>query len=163
MNKTLGIVTLMISSILFGLSYYKKYKKRPESLDMYIDLLNCYLLELKWKRKSFAEVIKQKSELNNYLSTFASLINIHSLTESAIVLNNEFDNLFLLSSDVEILKNFFNNTGKGNLESEILLCQNTIDLLKVNKEEANNSMKKMGPLSLKISVILGLWIAVILL
>ncbi len=163
MKKILGIVILMISSILFGLTYYKKYKKRPESIEMYINLLNCYLLELKWKRKSFIEVVKQNRDMNEYINTFASLVDFHTIAESAITHNDKFVNLYLSSSDIEILNNFFKNTGKGNLESEITLCQNTIELLKVNKEDADISKKKMGPLSLKISVILGLWIAIILL
>lgn len=163
MNKVLGTAILMISIILFGLSYYKKYKVRPQSLEMYIELLSCYLLELKWKRKSFTEVVKQNSTSNKYLAEFAALLNFHSLTESAMLFNKEFENLFLTKSDIEIIKNFITNTGKSNLGAEIILCNKTIELLNINKEEAINSMKKTGPLSLKISIILGFAIAIVLL
>ncbi len=163
MMKIVGIAILMISSVLLGMSFYKKYKARPEDLNIFITLLNSYIVELKWKRKTFVDVVKQFKNDNRYLFSFASLLPFNSVLDSAITKNNEFNNLFLEKKDIEILEHFFNNTGKGSMESEVSLCQSTIELLKNKRDEAEIKMKKMGPLALKICIIIGIWIAVIML
>ncbi len=159
MMKLVGIAMLMISSILFGLSYYKKYKVRPQSLEMFINLINKYLLELKWKRKSIFDVISQFNDIE-YFKYLKSLKIDNSLTDSAITLNSEYENLFLTKEDTYILKYFFDNTGKSSFDSEISLCNKTLEQLKFQKEDAENKMKKFGPLSLKFCIVLALWIAI---
>jgi len=159
MMKIIGIVIMTISTILFGLSFYKKYKLRPESIDLFINLISKYLLELKWKRKSFLEVLKECDE-NSYLINFKSLSAFNTLEDSAIYKNNDFDNLYLNDKDVLVIKTFLKDTGKSGFDNEVLLCTNTIDQLKKQKEEAEINYKKMGPLSIKLSVIIAIWIAI---
>lgn len=159
MMKIVGIVILTISSVLLGFSCYKKYKIRPESLEMYINLLNKYLVELKWKRKSFVEVLKDCDGCD-YIKTFRTLSVFHPLEDSAINKNIQFNDLFLNEKDKLIIKCFFKESGKGNLENEITLCNNTLEYLKKQKEDADLNFKKMGPLSIKLSVIIAIWIAI---
>ena len=159
MMKIVGIVTMMISSILYGLSFYKKYKVRPVSIDMFINLINKYMLELKWKRKSILDVVEQLEQIE-YFKEFKILSVNNSLKDSAITLNSKFQNLFLTKEDVSILNCFFENTGKSNLENENLLCKKTLEQLELHKEEAKENSKKFGPLSVKFCLIMAVWIAI---
>ena len=159
MMKIFGIAIMMISSVLYGLSFYKKYKLRPSSLDVYINLIEKYLLELKWKRKSIYDVIKDFDN-SEYFNEFKILLANNTLKDSAITLNSKYCNLYLTGEDTLILKCFFENTGKSNLESEIVLCNKTLEQLRLQKEDAEINMKKFGPLSLKFCFIIAVWIAI---
>jgi len=160
MMKIIGIATMMISSILFGLSFYKNYKVRPTSLEMYIKLISKYLFEMKWKRKTFADALKEFDK-SKYINMFNSLLLCNSLEDSGIYKNDEFQHLFLNKKDKDIISSFLKQTGKGNVENEISLCNSTIELLKSQKEEADINYKKMGPLMLKLSIIIAVWLAII--
>ncbi len=159
MMKIIGIVTMMISSILYGLSFYRKYKARPDDIDLFINLINKYMVELKWKRKSIFDIIEQLEEFD-YFKEIKVLSKDNSLIDSAITLNSKFKNLFLTKEDVAILQYFFENSGKSNLENELALCEKTLEQLKNQKEDAQVTMKKFGPLSVKFCLILAVWIAI---
>ena len=63
-----GIVILIISALLIGVSFYERYKDRVNSLEMFIGLLSKYLLKLKMERKSFTDIVLNEKDPGEYLS-----------------------------------------------------------------------------------------------
>ena len=160
--KTAGVVILIFSAILIGISFYEKYKERVNSLEMYINLLNKYLLKLKMERKAFTDIILNESSNIEYLSECRKNLQYMPLKEAMITDNSHFDSLKLHNDDKVILLNFLANTGKGVYADELALCSSTVDALNKQLESSKNSLKKSGPFSIKIAIAIALWIGIIL-
>jgi len=160
--KTVGIVILIISALLIGVSFYERYKDRVNSLEMFIGLLSKYLLKLKMERKSFTDIVLNEKDPGEYLSECQRNLRCMPLKDAMITDNQYFDSLKLLNEDKVILLNFFTNTGNGGYADELSLCLSTVDALKIQLENSKNSLKKSGPFSIKIAIAVALWIGIIL-
>lgn len=164
MMKIAGTAMLTVSILLLGIKIYEKYKIRPKALNFFIELLTIYKFELKWSRKTIREIISnyQDASFKDYKSEVISLLNEQSLVNAFIENNNKFSALYLNESDELILRNFFIETGKGGLIAETALCDKTIDILTESKENAALNFKKLGPLTIKLSIICGIWLIIML-
>lgn len=162
MMKIIGIVIISISTLLYSFSVYEKYKVRPDSLQTFIDLIECYNIQLKWHKKSFVEVLKTYDTENKYIKSAKTLLVENDLTNSFIIKNELYGNLFLLKEDELIIKNFLKNSGKQNYDSELSLCEKTLFALSKQKELANLKLKESGSLCLKLGGVAALWIFVLL-
>lgn len=162
MMKIIGIAIISVSILLTGMGFYEKYNLRPKSLGIFIELLTVYSNDLKLYRKSLSEVIRSLDTSDDYLKECKRLIHVRPLYEAAVTDNIYFDKLFLSKDDKIILTSFFEKAGKSVLNEESLLCQKTIRALEIQREQASEEMKKMGPLSLKLGAIVGVLAAIIL-
>ncbi len=164
MIKIIGVVILSISSIVIGLSFYEKYKVRPDSLVMFIELINNYQFRLKMERKSFLDVLFCADKNDKYIKECKTKANDKSSLVSAMISENScFEELMISNDDKIILLNFFNKTGKGSFNDEVNLCTDTLNALNLQLTESKNIFKKSGIFSLKIALAVALWIAIILL
>ncbi len=164
MMKIIGTAIIAISVFLIGLSYYLKYKKRPQVLEMFIELLIAYQTELKWSQKSIVEVIEtfDSSRCVEYISKVKCLAKNMSIEQAFVDNNSEFDILLLGDNDRLIIKHFFKECGKLSLKSEIDLCDRTINALTAQKNNASLESEKFGTLSLKLGAICGVWVAIMM-
>ena len=163
MMKTVGIVTIMISVFSFGFIRFVNLKKRPEELEMFIKLITEYRTDLKWQQRTFTQVLCEfKAEsLAKYFSKAAELSldsdHLYAFTDG----NVYFRELHLSAEDITVIKYFLSKIGKNSLESETTLCQKTLETLESLKTEAVSKYKKSGPLTVKLSLICGIWLAVL--
>lgn len=164
MMKILGTAMIAISSMLVALTYYNKYKTRPNSLEWFIKLITHYKFELKWRRNSLIQLVLDyaNDEYSEYVSEIKYSASDDSLTERFIDNNSKFESLKLSKEDVIILRNFLNESGKSSLESELSLCDKTLSALEIQKNNATSDFNKMGSLALKLGVICTIWIIIML-
>ena len=164
MMKIVGIATISISVVAFGFLKFSKLKNRPLELGLFIDILSKYLSDLKWKQLSLSEVIAayENERFNRYIENTNKLLIDNDYVYSFFEGNNFYSQFHLSIEDSRILKLFFERTGKSSLESEIELCKKVLSKLEFQKEEADSNYKKSGLLALKLSLIFGVWLAVIL-
>lgn len=165
MMRIAGTAMIAISILLFGFFRYERYKTRPKDLDFFIKLFYAYRLELKWSVKPFEEItacFKYKG-YDKYLNQALSMLNSCTKLGAYIENNTEFLKMSFSEDDISVLKYFFSESGKGNLISEINLCEKTIEILEAKKQEAEAEFKKQGPLALKLGIVCGAWLIIMLL
>ena len=164
MIKIIGVVILSISSIVVGLSFYEKYKRRPDSLLMFIDLINNYQLRLKMERKSFSDILFMIDKSDEYIVECKKQArNNLSLGCAMITENSHFEELMLSNDDKTILLNFFNKTGSGSFNDEVTLCTDSLNALNLQLTNSKDIFNKTGVFSIKFALAIALWIAIILL
>lgn len=164
MIKTIGIVILMISVMLYAMTYYRKYKMRPRDIGFFIELITAYYTELSWSRKSMGEVLSGFDYVNydKYISETKILLSTNSYYDSFIEKNCLYPDFCIDNDDKAVIEYFFSEIGKYGFKKEIELCKKTIDSLANRKIDAESEFKKHGPLSLKLGAALGVWIAILL-
>lgn len=156
---------ISISALLFGYLRYEKYKSRPKDIELFIDLLCAYKLELKWSKKSFDEIVKgfRRKDYDPYLKEASVLSDTGSRVSAYIDDNKYFSSMCLSSDDTDIIRYFLSESGKGSLMSEVSLCEKALNTLQVKKQEAEAEFKKQGPLVLKLGAVCGAWMIIMLL
>ncbi len=162
MMKIIGIAIVAISTIMFSFMLFEKYKIRPNSLQMYIELIECYYTHLKWHKKSFCETFKNYKTEDKYLITAKSLLINNCLIDAFVTNNDLFLSLYLTKEDQLIIENFLRNCGKQNYATELNLCEKTLASLSKQKQAAAIKYKDSGSLCLKLGGIAALWIFVLL-
>lgn len=164
MMKTVGIVTILISAFSFGFVRFISLKRRPDELELFIKLITDYNTDLKWQQRSFSQVVCEfKSDrFARYIDKASELVCDCDCLYSFIDGNPYFNEFHFSVQDITVLKYFFSRIGKNSLESEISLCQKTLDTLEVLKAEAISKYKKLGPFTVKLSIVCGIWVAVLL-
>ena len=156
----------MISSSITAYCFlkYLKFKYRPLELELFIDIFSKYLSELKWRQLSLADIVftyKNKA-FDQYLNRVNVLLQDNDYNYSFFEGNEHFNQFHLSSADLSVIGYFLEYVGKNSLETEIELCTNVIGRLEEFRNSAEIDYKKTGAFVLKLSFILGLWIAVIL-
>ena len=164
MMKIAGTAMIAISILMFGFFRYERYKTRPKDLEFFIKLLYAYRLELKWSKKSFDEIVSsfKYKGYDQYISEAVGMLNHKTKLEAYIEENSKFVNMSFTADDTAVLKYFFSESGKGNLISEINLCDKTIEILEAKKQEAEANFKRQGPLALKLGIVCGAWLIIML-
>lgn len=163
MMKIIGVAIVSVSVLLFGFTYFLKYKQRPEQLELFLNIISIYNSELKWSQKSLFEILSdfKSDKYSDYVTEVKTLYSTgHALSEAFIDNNSVFSGFVLNNHDISVLKYFFEECGKNNLLGEISLCEKTIETLSKRKNDALEEYKKLGPLSLKLSFACGIWAAI---
>ena len=163
MMKIIGVAILSLSLVLYGLSQYEKRKERKISIELLIDIFSRYFSELRINKKSLSDVIKNYNSESEYIKECKKLLLNHSLYDSTVVKNSLFSDLYLDNEDEIIVKSFFEKSGKSSYVNELHLCEKVLSALEIRLDNARDCYKKYGPLSIKLSVICAVGIAVILL
>lgn len=161
MMKIIGIATISISTILYSFSVYEKYSLRPKNLNVIIEFLNNYLLELKWHKKSICDAIKAYDTKNEYLLHCRALVDNNIVVDAFFNKNELINQMCLTKDDLNILNNFFKTCGQSNYVGEIEHCKTTIDLLLTQKDVAVLKSNNYGKLCVKLGVIAAAWIFII--
>ena len=164
MMKMIGIAMIAISCTLIGILYYLNIKARPNELNFFISLLSEYHNQLKWQQKSLEEIVSnfKYNGFENYLITVNKLIKEEGICDSFITKNDLFTAFHLTTDDKKILMAFFEQTGFSGLDTELNLVSKTLSALESLKEEAMAKFKRLGPFSIKLSIVCGIWIIILL-
>ena len=164
MMRIVGIAIIAFSGFLLGFLYYIKIKQRPLELEMFLNLIDKYLTELKWDRKSLKEVINEFNypKFNDYINEVRVLLKDNDYVYAFVDGNKYFNNMHLLNEEIIVIRNLFETTGQTGYDLEINICEKTRQKIADLKQQAENSFKKSGALILKLSIIICIWIFILL-
>lgn len=163
--KYLLIVLLVCSSGYIGKLFSDKYKKRVKIYSTLIKFAEFLKLNIYSLQENiviiFDKFISQNQSIGNDFDKIKQIV-INNKTSvydfRKIKLFNE-----LKSGEIEDVKDFFNLLGKNNLDLQISLIDNYLHIFKLKLEECNIDQKQKGNISYKLSLSLGVMIAIMVL
>lgn len=163
--KIFIIVLIMILSILVGFIFSKKYSNRNKFFQSLVSLCQKFDVEINYSRervKNILENLDEKHKIN--LSGLDK--NYISFIEKKNQLNKEtlFRNIpFLKENEEDMIFMFFKSLGRSDVDSQSKEIKNFQKKFEDKLKETQTENKKYGTLSIKLGVIVGLFVVVLLL
>lgn len=163
--KIFLIVLIMILSIFVGFVFSKKYSNRNKFFQSLVSLCQKFDVEINYSRervKNILENLDEKHKIN--LSGLDK--NYISFIEKKNQLDKEtlFKNIsFLKESEEDMILLFFKSLGRSDVDSQSKEIKNYQKKFEDKLKETQTENKKYGTLSIKLGVIVGLFVVVLLL
>lgn len=153
--KLYFILLICVAVFYIGYCFSIYYKKK---LTIYCDLIKlCEILqsEIKFNKNTIHQIIL--NNLNSFSNEFKQfLINYY------INNNNDYNLIYLNSSEIKTIKNFFDSLGKYDVEGEIAQIKNQQTILALKKDEVEIKNQKIGQLGTKLGVLCALLVFIVL-
>lgn len=162
--KYILIVVLFIISLSVGAYFYLKFDKRKKFFSALIMLAEKLSVEINFSRERLKVLIE-----NFDVSSRKNLLNVDEgylayLNKSAELDSKEvFKNAQVLKQEEkDFILLFLKTLGRSDVENQTKEIQNFLRRFQEMKEVCDGEFKKYGSLSLKLSVVAGLFFAIIL-
>jgi len=151
--KIILILVIVLASSLIGVFVYLSCNSKKNIYKNLIDFCDYSLLEIKFNKANFRKIIERylkncNFEVKNYLNAY-----LERKTYSSKVLKTE-ENI--------VIANFLSSIGTKDVDGEVDNLNKYKEFFKLSFEKAQEEEKKRGITSLKISIVLGLLFAIIL-
>lgn len=166
MQKLIGAG--LIVAAFFTIGYLKSYelKKRRDSLRSIISDFEILTAEISFSKNTLTESFR-KIEVHGKTGIifFEAAENIgqygigHAWKKS---INDNAGNLGFSKEDAEVLLSAGNRIGKTDMENQIAYLKNTIELLKIQEQSANEEYNKLARLYQTGCLLIGALIALLL-
>lgn len=159
------LIILVLSCILIGYIFSRKYRVRKDFFLSLVYLCQKFDIEINYSRERLKNIFdsleeKHKSKLCGIDKNFISFIN----KEIKLDKDSLFKGInFLKENEKDIITMFFKTLGRSDVESQIKEIKNYQIKFDEMSNLAINENKKYGMLSLKLGIITGLLLIVILL
>lgn len=169
--KSFGVLLLIVSSYIVGDFYTSKMRLRPTQLQDLQYSLNILENEISYMYKKLPEAFgsvceKINSPVTAIFRTMQKEISIKNnyrfVEVWEKVLDKALADLALQKDDIGILRTLGETMGKTDIEGQTRCIRLAISQLKDNEKSALYKSQKIGNAYRKISVILGIGIAIIL-
>ena len=147
------ILILVLAFSLIGILIYLNYNSKKNVYKCLVDFCDCSLLEIKFNKTNFKKIINKyiKScnfEMKNILNSYLE--------------RKPYNSKILNSEENEVVQNFLCSIGKKDVDGEVDNISKYKEIFKLSYEKAKEDEKKHGVISLKISIVIGLLLAIIL-
>ena len=151
--KIILILIVVLGFAIIGLLIYLNYNSKKNIYKNLIEFCDYSLLEIKFNKSNFKKIIENylnncNLEVKNFLSSY-----LNRSKYSSKVIKNE---------DNAIIQNFLASIGRKDVDGEVYNLNKYKAIFISAFEKAREDEKKMGVASLKVSIVLGLLIAIIL-
>ena len=162
--KFVLIVLLFCVCLAVGYFFYKKYDKRKKFFSAIIMLAEKLSVEINFSRERLKVLVENfdNATKNNLLGvdeTFLSFLDKKTELNS----NDIFKKADCLKQDEkDFILLFLKTLGRSDVENQTKEIQNFITKFQEIKATCDAEYKKYGTLSIKLSIVAGLFIAVIL-
>lgn len=151
--KFVLIVVIVVAFCVIGVLVYSNYLTKKNIYKCMVGFCDYSLLEIKFNKTNFKSIIEK------YLDS--SCLEVKNFLNS--YLNNSIYNSKVLKNEENItIQNFLSSIGKKDVDGEVFNLNKYKEIFKNKLELAKEDEKKRGVASLKISIILGLLVAIIL-
>lgn len=166
MLKVAGLIILIISGTLKGISISEKYLKRVRFLNSYINFLIHLKSEISYTGKTLFEILKNYScpkpletRLNKCLtdSKFNSFENSWENAFSDISYETGITN-----DETAMIINFGKELGNYNIQEQISHINHYINLFQIKIKDAQNKLNSKGKLTIILGICISFAIALIL-
>ncbi len=154
--KFVGMIIVVLSGALAGISVSEKYSKRVKFLRSYIDLLMHLKSEISYSEKTILEILKNYC-CDNFLKSKLNLC----LKETEIKsLANSWEHVFSnINSETGITKeensmiiNFGKELGSYSISEQINHINHYLDLFNIHIRDAESQLRNKG----KLPIIMGI-------
>ena len=159
MITKLCIVCLCVAaSVMIGLMLYKRKQSRIKYFESAVRLTEKLISDISFRRESLTTVLTEfsredKSELKKHIDTFVS-----SPYDSVVISGK-----LLKPEEKRLMREFFGSLGLTDTQTQIGELNSYKSRFEQIYNDENEKFKKSGPLSLKLSVLIGLAVGVLIL
>ena len=165
MVKIILIVVVILGFTYIGFGIASYYKKRNKFFREFVLLVDKLRAEIQFSQKGLGLILKdqvasKEDSLGRVVGNFVEYIS-----NKDIVLDSKhlFKGLcFLKTQEKGEILNFFKSLGRHDSENEVALLDNFKEYLLVNSSTCSIEETKYGKMAIKISFLLGLMIAILL-
>ncbi|MBO5394387.1 MAG: stage III sporulation protein AB [Clostridia bacterium] len=162
--KILLIVVLFFASLFVGYAFSKKYRKRQQFFEAFVMLCQKFDVEINFSKERIKNIFLNLDESHK-----ARLLGIDrnyiSFLDQEAELSKEllFKSIsFLKEEEKDLLFIFFKSLGRSDLESQSKEIKNYLTRFEGLTQSAQQDNKKYGSLSVKLGLIVGLFIVILL-
>ena len=166
MLKTIGLIILILSGTLKGVTVSEKYSKRVRFLRSYIDFLIHLKSQISYSEKTLFEILKNyscpqilKTRLNKCLQNFDS-DSFENLWKNAFL--DAYIETGITSEENSMIINFGKEIGKYDVSEQINYISYSLDFFQNHIKDALDNLNSKGKLPIIIGVCLGFAVALIL-
>lgn len=166
MLKVAGLIILIISGTLKGISISEKYLKRVRFLHSYINFLIHLKSEISYTGKTLFEILK------NYSCPKSLETRLNKcLTDSKFnSFENSWENAFsdisyetgITNDETAMIINFGKELGNYNIQEQISHINHYINLFQIKIKDAQNKLNSKGKLTIILGICISFAIALIL-
>lgn len=165
MLKLIGIISVLSSSVMFGLYLTRKLGRHIEILTALREMLLIFKREISYRMPPMSELFGLCNDL--LISDFADRIsdelrNGRSLDDSiktAVETTNSFS--ALTCSERYFVTQTYSELGGGDLESQILILENAVQTVDEFIQKAKENKVKNSKVYFTVSLYIGIVIAII--
>lgn len=165
MLKIAGMIAIVISTSLFGISKADKLKRRRNELNLISHMLEDFIILIRFKALPLFEIVKQLKS-NKLYKDSELFSNIDCSLEKPFykAWEESIDNMhtYLNSNDLRLLKSFGSTLGRSDIEGELSNIEiYKSDFLKLEKS-ASEECEKKSQLYRSLGVLSGVFISILL-
>jgi stage III sporulation protein AB len=161
--KYFVLVSIAAICCFLGYLFSKKYKRRACFYQALISLCQKFDVEINYSRERVKNIflsLDEKIQKNLYGIDKNFILYLDKKCD--LDKENLFQNInFLKDIDKDIIYQFFRSIGRSDLDSQSKEIKNYLAKFESNSLSAHEDNKKFGSLSMKLGIIVGLFIIVI--
>ena len=161
--KIVILAILLVISIYIGYIFSKKYKTRENFFSALVMLCQKFDVEINYSRQRLKNIFssldeKQKKALCGISDNFLSFIDKETPLEKEFLFKGIN---FLKEDEKDLIFMFFKSLGRSDVDSQSKEIKNFQSRFESLTTSAINENKKYGKLSIKLGIVLGLFIFVL--
>lgn len=166
MLKTAGLIILIISGTLKGISISGKYLKRVRFLHSYINFLIHLKSEISYTGKTLFEILKNYSCSNPLKTRLNQCLNSSMFNSFEDSWKNAFSDISyetgITDDETAMIINFGKELGNYNIQEQINHINHYINLFQIKIKDAQNKLNSKGKLPIIMGICISFAIALIL-
>ena len=161
--KYFFLLAIAGACVLVGLMYSKKYRRRANFFRSLVMLCQKFDVEIKFSRERIKNIFltiddKQKQHLFGLTDNFISFIDMETPLEKECLFKGI---TFLKEEEKDVIFMFFKTLGRSDVDSQSQETKNYQTRFEGLSTSANNDNKKYGSLSVKLGIVVGLFLIVL--
>lgn len=149
--KFIMLVLIVFCFIYIGYSINRHYKNRNDFFKSFLDFFCVYENEIQFNKNNLINIMQSHSFgkiLDNFINNY-------------ITSNTKFPN-FILENERKEIEKFLDSLGKKDIDGEVQNLKNYKLKFETIYKKSCDDLKKKGSISLKLSFVLGLLLAILL-
>ena len=161
--KFIILIAIAVCCIYVGYAYSKKYRRRAKFFSALVMLCQKFDVEIKFSRERIKNIFenidqKHKQNLCGLTDNFILFIDQQTSLEKETLFKNI---TFLKEEEKDVIFMFFKTLGRSDVDSQSQETKNFQSRFETLSSSATNENKKYGSLSVKLGVIVGLFLIVL--
>ncbi len=161
--KIFILIAIASLCIFVGYAYSKKYRRRANFFSALVMLCQKFDVEIKFSRERIKNIFenidpKHKQNLCGLTDNFIQFIDQQIPLEKETLFKNI---TFLKEQEKDVIFMFFKSLGRSDVDSQSQETKNFQSRFETLASSATNENKKYGSLSVKLGVIVGIFLIVL--